>query len=168
MREAGSTPTRTTSRVVRRLRCPPTCPRSRARPPPRSARRASPGRFAAAKGARRSRRRRPDSLFPRRGFSFVSYTSRSDARRVDGGTKRARRDRALGVARRVRERERRVSVAAAPAPLRRPAPVAQRATGRIYTRRGSTRFQCSLVPRRASSRAEGIFLEPVFVFVFRL
>jgi hypothetical protein len=52
------------------------------------------------------------------------------------------------------------------APLRRPAPVAQRATGRIYTRRGSTRFQCSLVPSRASSRAEGIFLEPYCTVFF--
>ena len=52
------------------------------------------------------------------------------------------------------------------APLRRLAPVAQRATGRIYTRRGSTRFQCSLVPSRASSRAEGIFLEPYCTVFF--
>ena len=80
----GSTPTRTTSRVVRRLRCPPTCPRSRARPPPRSARRASPGRFAAVKGARRSRHRRPDSLFrrPRVQFRFFHVPKRRSTRRL--------------------------------------------------------------------------------------
>lgn len=69
-----------------RLRCPTTCPRSRARPPLRSARRASPGRFAAAKGARRSSRNIGAPMVFSGGREY--FTSRSDARHVDGGTKR--------------------------------------------------------------------------------
>ena len=95
---------RTISRVASRPRRPTTCPRSRARPPLRSARRASPGRFAAANGTRRSTRdvgAPDDGLFGRR--ENISRSG-SGARCVDGSTHRARSYRAREVARRARTR----------------------------------------------------------------
>ena len=125
---------------------------ARARPPPRSARRASPGRFAAANGARRSTRSTARFAFPTRALSHVPEATRD----ASTSARSARDVIARAESRDARARARRVSVAARTPPLSRSAPRAPRVES--PARRGSTRSRCSLAPVVPLRPRKGSFL----------